>query len=207
VQERRVVLTALTDAAPDGAATGTAATDPGAGGGSRRRLAVVGVIALAVAGADQVTKTLAIHYLAPGGRLDCATTIVAPRHVVWTLWWELTCNSGAAFGLGRGVTPVVEVVVVALVAGLLLAGRRAARGAPASVLVGIGLLLGGSIGNLVDRVARGNGGAVVDFVDIARIGSRDYWPVFNLADSAIVVGAVLLVVGYGRSRSTGADGG
>jgi signal peptidase II len=167
----------------------------------RRRALLVAAIALAVTGADQATKTLAIHDLAPGGRLVCSTTAAAPRHVLWTLWWELTCNTGAAFSLGRGITPVVEAVVVALVAVLILAGRHAAQGASLVVLVGVGLLLGGASGNLVDRLARGNGGGVVDFIDAVRIGTRDRWPVFNLADTAIVVGAGLLVIGYGRRRA------
>lgn len=138
--------------------------------------------------ADQVTKTIAENHLQLG----------QPRQVIGTLFLDLTLNSGAAFSLGHGVTPVVETVVVVLVAGLLLFGRRAARTATVPAAVGIGLLLGGAAGNLVDRVARHNHGAVIDFVDILRVGRRDLWPVFNLADAAIVVGAVTLVLAYSR---------
>jgi signal peptidase II len=122
----------------------------------------------------------------------------APRHVTGTLWLDLTYNSGAAFSLGRGVTPVVETIVVVLVAGLLLFGRRAARTATIPVALGVGLLLGGAAGNLVDRLFRHNHGSVIDFVDILRVGRHDLWPVFNLADAAIVVGALTLVLAYSR---------
>ena len=64
--------------------------------------------------------------------------------------------------------------------------------------VGLGLLLGGAAGNLTDRVFRHNHGAVIDFIDAARFGSRDWWPVFNVADAAIVVGVVILVLSYRR---------
>ena len=160
--------------------------------GSRRAL-VVGSVAVAAAGADQLTKTVALASLAPGGVFTCTSADVPARHVVFTLWWALTCNSGAAFGLGKGVTPLVEVVVVVLVCALVLASRRATGRLQG---IGAGLLLGGAVGNLVDRVARGNGGAVLDFVDAVRVGQRDLWPVFNVADACIVVGAAVLALGW-----------
>ena len=70
--------------------------------------------------------------------------------------------------------------------------------------VGLGLLLGGAAGNLADRVFRHNHGAVIDFIDAARVGTRDWWPVFNVADAAIVVGVVILLLCY-RRRPCGAD--
>ncbi|MGH9059697.1 MAG: signal peptidase II, partial [Acidimicrobiales bacterium] len=60
----------------------------------------------------------------------------------------------------------------------------------------LGLLLGGAVGNLVDRLVRHHHGGVVDFIDAVRIGGTDYWPIFNVADAAIVVGAVGLVLLY-----------
>lgn len=161
--------------------------------GPVRRRAAVGTVAAAVVALDQVTKTLAENGLRPG------PTTPAYHHVFASLYLVLTYNSGAAFGIGRGVTPVVEVVVVVLVAGLLVFGRRAVDGASGPVAVGLGLLVGGALGNLVDRFVRHNGGRVIDFIDIARIGGRDWWPIFNVADSAIVVGAILLVFTYARS--------
>lgn len=176
VQERRAVLPALRS--------------------GRYRLALAAAIAAATAGVDQLTKTLAVRHLA-GGHLTCPAT-AAPRHVVGTLWWVLTCNGGAAFGLGHGATPVVEAVVVVVVAALLLAGRRAARAPGRLLLVGLGLLVGGAAGNLVDRLGRGNGGAVIDFIDAVQVGRHELWPVFNVADAAIVVGAVLAATGWAR---------
>ena len=160
-----------------------------------RRLALIAVVAVAVAAADQVTKTIAVATLAPGGVFDCAAPDPPGRHVLGPLWLTLTCNSGAAFSLGRGATPVVEVIVVALVVALVVVGRRAAGRLQN---VGTGLLLGGAVGNLVDRVARGNGGAVLDFIDAVRLGTHDRWPVFNVADAAVVCGAVALALGWQR---------
>ena len=149
------------------------------------------VLAAAVTAADQASKTWALHHAN------------SPRHVIWTLWFDLTFNSGAAFGLGRGVTPLVEIGVFAVVAVLVLFGRRAARGASWPVTVALGLILGGAAGNLGDRFFRhipGHSGAVIDFIAAARVGQHDWWPVFNVADSAIVVGVVMIVTFYALDR-------
>ena len=175
MQERRPVVTAL-----------TAATRLGG-----RRL-LIPAVAAAVLLADQASKTWALHHVpeSPGG-----------RHVIGTVWLVLTFNSGAAFSLGRGVTPVVEGVVVVLVAWLLVFSRRASRAASAPLAIGLGLLVGGAAGNLIDRVFRHDHGAVIDFIDALRIGSHDRWPVFNVADAAIVVGVAILVLAY-RPRAS-----
>ncbi len=154
---------------------------------THRRLTIVTAVVLIVA--DQVTKSLAADRLGdrPGG-----------VHVVGTVWLQLTYNPGAAFGLGSGVTPIVEAVVVVLVVGLLVIGRRRSRRAGLLEALGLGLVVGGALGNLADRLVRGNGGAVIDFFDVARVGTHSYWPVFNLADAGIVVGAVIL--GLTRAR-------
>jgi signal peptidase II len=98
-----------------------------------------------------------------------------------------TTNSGGAFGFGRsapwlfaGATIVVGLVIVVV----------STRPLRPSVAIGLGLILGGALGNLTDRIANGPGfgGAVTDFIDF------HVWPVFNLADSAIVIGAVILAV-------------
>jgi signal peptidase II len=149
-------------------------------------------VAAAVVVVDQVTKTVALDHL------------VVPHHVAGTLWLELTYNRGAAFGLGRGVTPVVEALVVGLVAALVVFAGRATRLAGGWVVAGCGLLIGGALGNLADRLFRGHGGAVVDFIDAAQVGRRELWPVFNVADASIVVGAIVVAVTYafgsGRGR-------
>jgi signal peptidase II len=147
-----------------------------------RRLLIPGVAALVVI-ADQASKTWALHHLPPD------------RHLV------LTFNSGAAFSLGRGVTPIVEAIVVVLVVWLLVFSRRASRVASVPQAVGLGLLLGGAAGNLIDRVFRHHHGAVIDFIDAVRVGSRDWWPVFNVADAAIVVGVIILIWSFARRSS------
>jgi signal peptidase II len=179
VQERRIVVTALSRP-------------------SRRpvRQLLIPAVAVAVLILDQASKTWALHHVppAPGG-----------RHLIGSLWLVLTFNSGAAFSLGRGVTPFVEAIVIVLVVWLLVFSRRAGRGASVPLAVGLGLLLGGAAGNLADRVFRHNHGSVIDFVDMARVGSRDYWPVFNVADAAIVVGVVILVLSYRRRPAGPSD--
>ena len=133
--------------------------------------------------ADQATKTWAEHQ--------------STRHLVATLWLSPTINPGAAFGLGRGVTPVIEVIVVVLVVALVVFGRRAGQVGGWPGVVALGLLVGGAVGNLVDRLARHNHGGVVDFIAVARVGARDWWPVFNVADACVVVGAAVLAVVVG----------
>ncbi len=99
-----------------------------------------------------------------------------------------TTNSGGAFGIGR-TAPWLFASATVLVSALIVAASfRVARRTTALAL---GLILGGALGNLTDRVVRGPGvsGQVVDFIDLR------VWPVFNLADSAIVVGAAILVLG------------
>jgi signal peptidase II len=147
----------------------------------RARLAVIGLTAVVVTGLDQLTKTLAVGHLAHG-----------PIHVIGPLDLRLTYNTGAAFSLGRGLGPLIVVVGIVLVGLLIGLGRTVPTVASA---VAVGMILGGAVGNLVDRLARGNGGAVIDFVDF------HFWPTFNLADACIVVGAVLLVVSIGRHQA------
>ena len=109
------------------------------------------------------------------------------RVIPGVLSFSYTTNSGGAFGFGRsapwlfaGATIMVGIVIVVV----------STRPLRPSVAIGLGLILGGALGNLTDRIANGPGfgGAVTDFIDF------HVWPVFNLADSAIVIGAVILAV-------------
>jgi signal peptidase II len=106
-----------------------------------------------------------------------------------------TTNSGGAFGLGQSA-PWVFAAATILVAAAIVASSFRLRNGPTAVA--LGLILGGAFGNLTDRAARGDGllsGRVVDFIDF------HIWPVFNVADSAIVIGAVLLALsGIRRER-------
>lgn len=140
----------------------------------RRRLAVTaGVAAFAIA-ADQVTKSIAVAHLQNG-----------PVHVVGPFSFQLEYNSGVAFSVGVGLTlPIVLVALV--VVGGLVAFARHVPSLPAAVA--LGLVLGGALGNLADRLFRGHGGAVVDFIH------STFWPTFNVADSCIVCGALLLAL-------------
>jgi signal peptidase II len=144
----------------------------------RHRVRLAGVAA-AVLLADQLTKWWALE------ALDDRTV-----DLVWTLRLRLVFNRGSAFGLGSRFGPVIAILAVVVVV-LLLRSARGGEGRLGSVA--LGLVLGGALGNLADRVFREGrgllGGSVVDFVDL------QWWPVFNLADAAIVVGAGLLVFG------------
>jgi signal peptidase II len=152
---------------------------------AERRYALVGGVAAVVVVADQLTKWWAVDRLSRG-----------PINLVGPVRLALTRNRGGAFGLGSGVLPVVVLAVVALVVVLVVVGRSIDRPA---VAVSLGLVLGGALGNLADRIFRAPAfgrGSVIDFVDLR------WWPVFNLADAAITCGCVLLVLlSLGRSQA------
>jgi signal peptidase II len=150
----------------------------------RRRWLILGV-AGAVVVVDQLTKTWALHHT------------FEPIHVIGTLQLALTFNPGAAFGLGRGITPVLVGGAIVLVVILLGLGRAASRTATLPAVVAMGLLLGGACGNLADRLVRHHHGAVIDFIDLR------WWPVFNVADGCITVGALLLVLAGASRQSAG----
>jgi signal peptidase II len=102
-------------------------------------------------------------------------------------------NPGAAFSIAGGATVLFTLVALGIVAVIVRTARRLRSRAWA---VTLGLLLGGALGNLADRLLRAPGplrGHVVDFVDLQWHG-RSVWPVFNVADAAIVTGALLAVL-------------
>lgn len=147
-----------------------------------RRLALTGAVAGMTLTADQLSKAWALRALDDG-----------PIHLVWTLRLNLSFNTGAAFGLAPGLGPVLAAVAVVLLLALLGLARTATDTLPGAVA--LGLVVGGALGNLADRVFGDHGGAVVDFIDL------QWWPVFNLADAAISCGVVLLVMsGWQRPR-------
>lgn len=101
-------------------------------------------------------------------------------------------NTGAAFSFAEGATVIFTVVAVVVIVIIL---RTAARLRSAPWAVSLGLILGGATGNLTDRMLRAPGpfrGAVVDFISVLDPFGQ-VWPIFNLADSAIVCGGVLAV--------------
>lgn len=139
--------------------------------------ALTALVAVAIVVADQATKHWALNALGDGRTID----------IVGSLRFNLAFNTGMAFAKGQGIGPIIAVVGVIVVAYLLIGLRRDTR--PGAVFVG--MVAGGAAGNIVDRLFRGEGwlrGAVVDFIDL------QWWPIFNIADAAIVLGAGALVV-------------
>lgn len=100
-----------------------------------------------------------------------------------------TTNTGAAFGLFRGGGPILMVIRAVAVLAILLYSYRLER-APVGVYAALGLILGGAAGNLWDGLAYGS---VIDFLDF-RLNERLAWPTFNVADSCVVVGVIILVI-------------
>jgi len=111
----------------------------------------------------------------------------------------LVRNTGAAFGLFPGSRfPFIVVSILAIAVVLYLYTREAYRGLPQRIL--LGCILGGAIGNLVDRIRLG---WVVDFIDVGLGTAR--WPVFNVADSAVTVGVILLAWFLSRAGHPASD--
>ncbi|WP_396891886.1 signal peptidase II [[Mycobacterium] wendilense] len=157
---------------------GAPASDAAAAPVARGRLKLLLSVAAVILLLDIVTKVLAVRLLTPG----------QPVSIIGdTVTWTLVRNSGAAFSMATGYTWVLTLVATAVVIGIVWMGRRLVSPWWA---VGLGLILGGALGNLVDRFFRSPGplrGHVVDFLSIG------WWPVFNVADPAVVGGAILLV--------------
>ena len=138
------------------------------------------LIAAVVVGLDQISKQWVVSQLNDGRTV----------HVLWTLRLNLSFNGGMAFGRGQGFGPVIGVVATIVVVGLLLSLRQS--GSKISV-VAIGLIVGGAMGNIVDRLFRGDAwlhGKVIDFIDF------QWFPIFNVADICVNVGGGLLVLSY-----------
>jgi signal peptidase II len=139
----------------------------------RRQAILVGLVVLL----DQVTKSWAVSSLTNGRVI----------HVIGSLQFSLGFNSGFAFSQGQGLGPVVGIFAIVAVLFLLRAIRKATSQLSAVALCAI---VAGAIGNIADRIFRGEGwlhGRVVDFIDL------QWWPVFNVADSSITVGACALI--------------
>jgi signal peptidase II len=144
-------------------------------------VAFVGLAALVVA-LDQLTKQWALVALDDG-----------PIDLVGSLRLKLAFNDSAAFSIGGGRTTLIAVIGLVVVVVLVRMGLRAERRLWA---MGLGVVLGGALGNLVDRIARDGsgvlGGKVVDFIDL------QWWPVFNVADVSLWVGIGLLFLSTWR---------
>lgn len=154
----------------------------------RLGLIVAGVIGVC----DQLTKWLMLKVVFPGYALD---SMVAPASIPITGFFNivLVWNRGASFGLFSSDSPWTPVMLSALaviIVGFLVYWLRKAE--TRFLAVSIGLVIGGAIGNVADRIIHG---AVVDFLDFYLPGTPlPHWPAFNLADIGISVGAVLILV-------------
>jgi len=154
--------------------------------------------ALVIAALDQVVKRVVVHTMQMGQSIDVVGSVVRLTR---------TSNTGGAFGLLRGrgnwfiAVSIIAALAIAVLAKQLARARRVER-------LAFSLILGGAVGNLVDRIRIG---AVVDFIDIGGSGYR--WPAFNVADSAITIGVTLLAIsivflgGAADGREAEPDGG
>jgi signal peptidase II len=134
------------------------------------------VVALAAAAADQLTKYLVVGTL----ELGDSVPVIGPLSI------HNVRNTGIAFGLFADSTGIVIVLTSIAIAALVVFFARSGRRHPL-LPVAVGLVLGGSLSNLIDRLRLGH---VTDFIDF------DYWPAFNLADTFIVVGVGLLFLSF-----------
>jgi len=137
---------------------------------------------------DRLTKLWAEHTLPDH-----------PRDVIdGILRFRYTTNSGGAFSLGDRAPLVFAIAAIVVCAAIAFTSFRARSRWHA---IALGLVLGGAAGNLIDRIVRGSGlsGRVIDFIDL------HVWPVFNIADASIVIGALLLVVLALREGAAGRE--
>ena len=133
-------------------------------------------VAVVIVVLDQLTKIWAVSALSDG-----------PVEVIGTLLqFRLTRNPGGAFSLLTGLTPVLALLALVMVVYIVRTTRRTSD---AVMAYSLGLVLGGAVGNLVDRMVRSPGvlrGEVVDFIKVPN------WPTFNVADCAITIGVILI---------------
>jgi len=146
-----------------------------------RRVTVLAGVAAFVLAADIATKAVIVAHLRPD----------QPVHVLGNVleFW-LTRNPGAAFSVGTGETVVFTVIAFGVI---VYIARTARKLYSVGWAIALGLLLGGAMGNLGDRIFRAPGlfrGYVVDWIGVV----PRYYPIFNLADSAIVCGGILTVI-------------
>jgi signal peptidase II len=142
---------------------------------------VLAAVAVFVLAADIITKAIVVAHLRPD----------QPVHLLGNVleFW-LTRNPGAAFSVGTGETAVFTVIAFGVI---VYIARTARKLYSAGWAIALGLLLGGAMGNLGDRIFRAPGlfrGYVVDWIGVV----PRYYPIFNLADSAIVCGGILTVI-------------
>lgn len=150
----------------------------------RRRVGLVALIALVVLGLDLATKILAVALLEGQPPV---------RVLGGAVYLQLLRNPGAAFSMATGMTWVLAVIAIIVIGAICwIAPKLRSTG----WAIGLALVLAGALGNLIDRIFRAPGvlqGHVIDFISVFA-PNGEVWPVFNVADSAIVCGGILIVV-------------
>jgi signal peptidase II len=158
--------------------------EPAVGDIPARRAWVLLVVAILALALDILTKALVV------ANLEGHPPI---RLLGGLLYLDVIRNSGAAFSMATGLTWVLSLIAVVVVVAIIWVAPRLRS---IGWAIGLGLVLAGALGNLVDRIFRAPGplrGHVVDFVSVFG-PDGSYYPIFNLADSAICVGGVLIVL-------------
>jgi signal peptidase II len=152
------------------------------------RRATLALIALALIAADRASKMLV-------DGMDLAV----PHHLIGSLLQIIRGeNSGGLFGIVQGSAPLLAALSIGVIVALVIYHERERLPRVTPLTVGVGLLIGGAIGNLIDRLAFGY---VLDFIDVG-VGGLRFWT-FNIADAGISFGIVILLVDtLWRSRST-----
>lgn len=152
------------------------------------RRATLALIALALIAADRASKMLV-------DGMDLAV----PHQLIGSFLQIIRGeNSGGLFGIVQGSAPLLAILSIGVILALVIYHERERLPRVDSLTVGVGLLIGGAIGNLIDRLAFGY---VLDFIDVG-VGTLRFWT-FNIADAGISFGIVILLVDtLWRSRST-----
>lgn len=145
------------------------------------------IVAAFVVVLDQITKSLALAHLTS-----------EPQHVVGPFGFQLGYNTGSAFSLFAGSSALLVIVDLVLVGVLVYLGGTAR---PLAVRIGLGMMLGGALGNLADRLVRRHHGGVIDFITLT------HWPTFNAADASITIGAIVVAIGLIATWSSSNEGG
>lgn len=149
-----------------------------------RRIALLAVLATIVVVFDLITKIIAVALLTPYEPTPILGGVV---------YFTLIRNPGAAFGMADSMTWLLSLIVIAVIVAII---RMAKRLRSTAWAVSLGLILGGALGNLIDRIFRSPGflrGHVVDFVSLFE-PRGEHFAIFNVADSAITIGGILLVI-------------
>jgi signal peptidase II len=148
-------------------------------------------IAVLVTVIDQLSKWSLLNALRPEGVTETPFAAFTTIRALPFLDLVLTWNRGVSFGMGNngGSWNAIGFTLLAVVIGAMLVNWMSKTTAPLQLLA-LGLVVGGALGNVIDRLRFG---AVVDFLYV-HFGAFNWWPAFNVADSAICVGAVLLVL-------------